>query len=99
MLKQRDNKIFTIFCLKYIVYLHLQYMYGPRRKKTLSLAVCEQRRRRLVCASLQSDQCLCYLLIGKCHHKTCCEQNFTILAIVSVSIIVSVAEHAGFGIT
>ena len=28
----------------------------------------------------QSDQCLCYSLIGKCHNKTGTKRNFTILA-------------------
>ena len=35
--------------------------------ETLSSGVCEQQRRRPACASAQSDQRLCYSLIGKYH--------------------------------
>ena len=43
-------------------------------------------------ASAQSDQHLCYLLIGGFHIKTCFKLKFTILP-------VSVAEQADFGMT
>ena len=36
-------------------------------RENLSLKVCEQQRRILACASAQSDQRLCYSLIGKYH--------------------------------
>ena len=42
-------------------------VYGPHREKTCLWGVCEQQRRRPACASVQSDQCLCYSLIGKYH--------------------------------
>ena len=35
--------------------------------KNLSSGVCEQQRRRPACPSAQSDQRLCYSLIGKYH--------------------------------
>ena len=38
-------------------------IYGPRREKTLEF--CKQQRRRPAWASAQSDQHLCYSLIGK----------------------------------
>ena len=65
---------------------------GIDMRKKLSSGGCEQQRRRPACT-------YCYLLIGKYCLKTCCKQNFTILAIVSVAIIVSVPEQAGFHIT
>ena len=37
---------------------------GPRREKTCLRGVCEQHRRRPACASAQSDQRLCYSLLG-----------------------------------
>ena len=42
--------------------------------------VYEQQRCRPACAYLQSDQHLCYSLIGKYHIKSCKEQNFNVLA-------------------
>ena len=45
-----------------------------------SSGVCEQQRCRPAWASTQSDQGLCYSLIGKYHIKTCYKRNFTILA-------------------
>ena len=42
--------------------------------------VCEQQRRRPACAYAQSDQRLCYSLIGKYHILTCYKRNFNILA-------------------
>ena len=41
--------------------------------------VCEQQKRRPACASAQSDQCLCYALIGKYHIETCYERNLNFL--------------------
>ena len=35
--------------------------------ENLSSGVCKQHRRRQVCTSAQSDQCLCYSLFGKYH--------------------------------
>ena len=42
--------------------------------------VCEKQRCRPACASVQSDQRLCYLCIGKYHIFTCYEGNFNFLA-------------------
>ena len=49
---------------------------GPPREKNLSSGVCEQHRRRPSCASVQFDQRLCYLLIGKYHIQTCYKLKF-----------------------
>ena len=49
-------------------------------RKNLSSGVCKQQRCRLACTSPQSDQQLCYSLIGRYHIKTCSMRNFTILA-------------------
>ena len=49
-------------------------------RENLYSGVCEQRRRRPVCASAQSDQHLCYALIRKNHILTCYEQNCISLA-------------------
>ena len=38
---------------------------GPQHEKTCLLGVCKQLRGRPACTSAQSDQHLCYLLIGK----------------------------------
>ena len=59
-------------------------------QENLSSGVCKQHWHRPACTSMQSDQCLCYLLIGY-HIKTCYKGYFTFLAIVSV------AEQAAFG--
>ena len=52
--------------------------------ENLSSGVCKQQRRRPACTSAQSDQCLCYSLIGKNHtfvHKLACyKRNFNFLA-------------------
>ena len=45
-------------------------------RENLSTGVCEQHRRRPACASTQSDQRLCYSLIGKYYFLTYYEQNF-----------------------
>ena len=50
------------------------------RRENLYSGVCEQQRRRPVCASAQSDQRLCYSLIGNGHIQTCYKQISTILA-------------------
>ena len=39
--------------------------FGPRREKTLFSVDCEQQRCRPACTSAQTDQRLCYTLIGK----------------------------------
>ena len=49
-------------------------------RENLSSVVCEQQRRRLVCASAQSDQHLCYSLIVKYHIHTRYKRNFNFLA-------------------
>ena len=48
--------------------------------QSLSSGVFKQHRRRPACASMHSDQRLCYLLIGKYHIKTCYKWKFTLLA-------------------
>ena len=55
-------------------------LYGASTPDNMSSVVCEQQRRRPACASTQSDQRLCYSLIGKYHIYTCYEQNFSFLA-------------------
>ena len=46
------------------------YNWASNREK-LSSGVCEQHRCRPACAYAQSDQRLCYSLLGKYHMKTC----------------------------
>ena len=48
-------------------------------RENLSSWVCEQQRRRPACASAQTDQRLCYSLIGKYHILTCYKRNFNFL--------------------
>ena len=53
---------------KYSAFLCSFYMCTVKwaaTRETLSSGVCEQQRRRPACASAQSDQRLCYSLIGK----------------------------------
>ena len=52
-------------CLSLLVSLS-ELPYGSMREN-LSLVVYEQQRHRPACASMQSDQRLCYSLIGKYH--------------------------------
>ena len=40
-------------------------------RENMSSGVSEQHRRRPACASVQSDQPLCYLLFGKYYMGTC----------------------------
>ena len=49
-------------------------------QKNLSLGSCQYQMHRPACASAQSDQHLCYSLIGKYYLKTCYRRNFTFLA-------------------
>ena len=49
-------------------------------QENLSSGVCERQRRRPACASLQSDQRLCYSLFRKYHIKACYKRNFNVLA-------------------
>ena len=46
------------------------YIWASSREN-LSSVLCEQQRHRPACASAQSDQRLCYSLIGKYHIYTC----------------------------
>ena len=45
-------------------------------RENLSLGVCEQHRRRPACASVQSDQRLCYTLIGKVSYVNLLQVKF-----------------------
>ena len=54
------------------------------RKPDFKFIAYEQQRRRPACASMQSDQCLCYSLIG----KSCILSCYMVL-------LVSSAEQAG----
>ena len=51
-------------------------------RENLSLGFREQQRHGSACTSTQSDQLLCYSLIGKYFIKYCYKQNFTILSSV-----------------
>ena len=54
---------------------------GSRCEKALPVyEVCEQQRPRPACASTQSNQGLCRLLVGKYHIHTCYSWNFTFLS-------------------
>ena len=57
-----------------------QGLYGPWLEKTCRMGVWEQQRRIPACAFAQSDQQLCYSLIGKYHIFTCNKRIFNILA-------------------
>ena len=56
------------------------FLYYTSQSENLSSGIGEQHRHRSACASVQSDQSLCYLLIGKYHIKTCYKRSFNILA-------------------
>ena len=56
--------------------------------RSLSKGICEQQKGRLACASMLSNQLLCYLLIGK----------YPMYATSEVSLF-SVAEQAVLGMT
>ena len=58
----------------------------------VSYGICEQQRCRLACASAQSDQHLCCLLLRQYDIYTCSIKSFTILASF-------VAEQAGLNLT
>ena len=62
------------------IYAKAGTWYGLWREKSLFKAIWGQQRHRPACASAQSDQHLCYSLIGKYHIQTCCERNFNFLA-------------------
>ena len=64
----------------YTVRKSVDLIWDSTWKNLVSLEVCKQQRPRPACASAQSDQRLCYLLIVKYHILTCFERNFTILA-------------------
>ena len=55
------------------------YIWASTREN-LSSGVCEQQKRRPACASGQTDQRLCYWLIGKYHILTCYRREFNFLA-------------------
>ena len=55
------------------------------------LGVCEQQRRRPACAPSQSDQHLCYSLIGKYHILTYYLQIFNFLVSVAEETSLSLA--------
>ena len=56
-----------------------RYILGLKAIKA-DFVACKQQRRRPACAFVQSDQRLCYLLIGKYYINACSLQNFDILA-------------------
>ena len=59
--------------------------------------VCEQHRRRPTCASVQSDQRLCYPLIGKYYLLTCYKQNFNFLVnLCGLKLVFSETPKTGF---
>ena len=58
-------------------------IYGPCREKKPYFVACEQQRRRPACTSAQSDQRLCYSLIGKYNILTCLMQTFNNLVCLS----------------
>ena len=71
--------------------------------ENISSGVGEQQRRRPSCTWGQCDQCLCYLLIGKNHIKTCYKRNFTLLASLcswgdwlSLTLVLSETLKTGF---
>ena len=49
-------------------------------RENLSSGVCEQHRHRPACASAQTDQRLCYSLLGKYHIWACYRSNLKFLA-------------------
>ena len=53
----------------FLMYCSKNLVYGPWCKKTCLHGICEQQRRRPACTSPQSNQRLCYSLIGK--YNTC----------------------------
>ena len=61
----------AVVLLLLIYYLSLLLLFvgdiWASTRENLSSGVCEQQRHRPACASAQSDQRLCYSLIGKYH--------------------------------
>ena len=77
--------------------LQTQFPYGPRRQKTCLRGFVKQQRRRPACASMQSDQWSAPLLFA----QWILDSIISKLATDEISIfyLVSVTEHAGFGMT
>ena len=66
-------------CCKFVLVPEaFRYMGLDARKHVFG--ICEQQRRKPACASAQSDQRLCYSLIGKYQISTYYERNFNFLA-------------------
>ena len=66
-----------------IIHLHeckILFIIWASPWENLSSGVCEQHRRRPACAFAQSDQRLCYSLLGKYHMWTCYRWKFNFLA-------------------
>ena len=56
-----------IHCKVFLQSVLSQHMKWVSIRENLSYGVCKEHRRRPACASVQSDQCLCYWLFGKYH--------------------------------
>ena len=54
----------------------LYHLYLDTNARKPVVGVCQQQRRRPACASAQSDQCLCYSLIGKKSYQNLLQPNF-----------------------
>ena len=69
------------FCIHELwCHMALVLLIWASTQESLSLRVCRHLRHIPACASTQSDQRLCYSLIGKYHILTCYECNFNFLA-------------------
>ena len=61
---------------KFMAIYQVNYMMVLNARETLSSEGCEPHMRRPAWASTQSDQRLCYSLIGKYHMLTCYKRNY-----------------------
>ena len=55
----------SVFGVKTLRCFSMYAIYRPQREKTCLQGFANNKGRRPACASAQTDQCLCYSLIGK----------------------------------
>ena len=61
-------------------YLYWQFYYMGLDARKPVFRVCKQQKRKPACASVQSDQLLCYSLYGKYHIESCYKRSMVFLA-------------------
>ena len=89
--QQGDIAVWTMALVYFILYTNIFYKESEKKNELLQhtmgpvatkpvFGVCKQQRHRPACACVQSDQHLCYSLIGNYHRYTCYKPNFNFLA-------------------